>query len=94
MIGQNLEVADFDQDGWADIAAVSWTRNANPVIYWGPGRRPRDVVWLPTSDGKSHGVTCADLDRDGWLDLVYTSYDNGTTAFIYYGSETGFSQSQ
>ena len=93
MIGQNLEVADFDQDGWADIAAVSWTRNANPVIYWGPGRRPRDVVWLPTSDGKSHGVTCADLDRDGWLDLVYTSYDNGTTAFIYYGSETGFSQS-
>jgi hypothetical protein len=90
-IGQNLEIADFDQDGWADIAAVSWTRNANPVIYWGPGRRAREVVWLRTADGKSHGVTTADFDRDGWLDLVYTSYDNGTMAFIYYGSETGFS---
>ncbi len=92
MIGQNLEVADFDRDGWADIAAVCWTRNANPVIYWGPGRRPRAVVWLPTADGKSHGVTAADFDKDGWLDLVYTSYDNGTMAFVFYGGETGFSR--
>jgi len=90
-IGQNLEIADFDKDSFADIAAVSWTRNSNPVIYWGPGRREREVKWLKTETGKSHGVTTADFDKDGWLDLVYTSYDNGTAAFIYYGSDTGFS---
>jgi hypothetical protein len=89
-IGHNLEVADFDQDGWADIAAVPWTRNLNAIVYWGPNRTPRDTVWLPVTDSNPHGITTADLDTDGWLDLVYTHYDDTAIAYVYYGGPDGF----
>lgn len=90
-IGHDLGVADYDNDGWADIAAVRWSRDSNAVIYWGPGRHPRDVAWLPIPDGKPHGTTVADFDCDGWLDIVCNVYDDALSAYVYYGSESGFS---
>jgi len=92
-VGHNLEVADFDKDGWGDIVASLWSRNQAPVVYWGSGRSPRRIVWLPVSGNNPHGVTVADLNDDSWLDLVFTGYDTVTSAFIYYGSASGFSVS-
>ncbi|MDH7518264.1 MAG: VCBS repeat-containing protein, partial [bacterium] len=92
-VGHNLEVADFDKDGFGDIVASLWSRNQAPVIYWGSGRSPQRIVWLPVSGNNPHGVTVADLNDDSWLDLVFTGYDTVTSAFIYYGSASGFSVS-
>ncbi len=90
-VGHNLEIADFDKDGCPDIAASLWSRNRNPIIYWGTGRSPRTITWLPVLDNNPHGITVADFDRDGWLDVVFTGYDAVNSAYIYYGSATGFS---
>jgi len=64
-IGHDLGVADFDKDGWTDIVAVRWNRDSNAVVYWGPGRHPREYAWLPMPDGKPHGTTVADFSRHG-----------------------------
>ncbi|MEO0084998.1 MAG: VCBS repeat-containing protein, partial [candidate division WOR-3 bacterium] len=63
-IGHNLEVADFDRDGYGDIAASLWSRNRAAVIYWGSDRTPREIVWLPVSGNNPHGITVADLNED------------------------------
>jgi len=93
-IGHDLGVADFDADGWVDIVAVRWNRDSNAVIYWGPGRRPRYIAWLPIPDGKPHGTTVADFNRDGWLDIAGNVYDDGLSAYVYYGSDAGFAESR
>ncbi|MEO0074302.1 MAG: VCBS repeat-containing protein, partial [candidate division WOR-3 bacterium] len=92
-VGHNIEVADFDRDGYGDIAASLWSRGSNPIVYWGPNRVPRNIAWLPVSPNNPHGITVADLNMDDWLDIVYTGYDTVTTAYIYYGSQSGFSVS-
>ncbi|MEO0114568.1 MAG: FG-GAP-like repeat-containing protein [candidate division WOR-3 bacterium] len=89
--GHNIEIADFDKDGWGDITVALWTHNQNPVIYWGPNRQPREIVWLPFFFNNAHGVTVADFNRDGWLDIVYQGYDQVQTSYIYFGSPAGFS---
>jgi hypothetical protein len=93
MAGHNIEIGDFDKDGWGDITVALWTHNENPVIYWGPGRQEREIVWLPHFYNNSHGATVADFNRDGWLDIVYQGYDAVLTSYIYFGSPTGFSTS-
>ncbi|MBM3313978.1 VCBS repeat-containing protein, partial [candidate division WOR-3 bacterium] len=93
-VGHDLGVADLDQDGWADIVAVRWNRDSNAVIYWGPGRQPRELAWLPIPDGKPHGTTIADFNRDGWLDVVGNVYADGLSAYVFYGSDSGFSESR
>ena len=93
-IGHDLGVADFDNDGWADIAAVRWNRDSNAVIYWGPGRHARAIAWLPIPDGKPHGTTVADFNRDGWLDIAGNVYDDALSAYVYYGSESGFAETR
>jgi FG-GAP-like repeat/FlgD Ig-like domain len=88
--GHNIEIGDFDKDGWGDITVALWTYNENPVIYWGPGRHEREIVWLPTLWNNMHGVTVGDFNRDEWLDIVYQGYDDVTTSYIYFGSSSGF----
>ncbi|MEO0079496.1 MAG: VCBS repeat-containing protein, partial [candidate division WOR-3 bacterium] len=90
-IGHNLEVADLDRDGFGDVVASMWSRAQAAVLYWGAGRTPKSVVWLPVSPNNPHGVSVADLNGDCWLDVVLTGYDTVWTAFLYYGSESGFS---
>lgn len=89
-VGHNLDVADLDNDGWLDIVAATWDQRANPVVYWGPDRTPREVKYLPVTELNPHGVAIADLNRDGWLDLTFPGYDTVSPAYIYYGSDSGF----
>ncbi|MBM3323668.1 VCBS repeat-containing protein, partial [candidate division WOR-3 bacterium] len=90
-VGHNIEIADFDRDGYTDVALSLWSRDRNPVIYWGAGRTPRTIAWLQVLPDNPHGISVADLDMNGWLDIVYTGYDQVTAAYIYYGGPSGFS---
>lgn len=85
----NIEVADFNWDGWLDILITQYL-NTNNIIYWGSeaGYSPASYTLLPAPD--SHGASVADLNRDRLLDLVFTAW-NGSDAYIYWGTRTGYS---
>jgi hypothetical protein len=86
----NIEVADFNKDGWGDIALSDRYGNSNSIFYWGPNRTYHEVK-LPYIADQSHGLSVADLDGNGWLDLIYTGLYSATASYIYWGTPDGFS---
>jgi hypothetical protein len=86
----NVEIADFNKDGWGDIALSDRYNDSNPILYWGP-ERTYTVVRLPYIEDQSHGISVADLDGNGWLDIVYTGLYSATASYIYWGTPDGFS---
>ncbi len=94
----NFEIADFDKDGYYDIAVVNYHRYKDTVglkltdtiphlIFWGSdsGYHSEDTTQLRFFQPQAHGLTVADFNKDGWLDLVFTGLELDTFAFVYYG---------
>jgi len=89
----NLEVADIDKDGWADIVCARQGAAYNFIVYWGAEGNPRaykkvDTLYYPTSG--HHGISMADLDNDEWLDVIFTGRNQIKDSYIYFGSADGF----
>jgi tetratricopeptide (TPR) repeat protein len=65
-----LAVADFDHDGWMDIA---FTHDAEPgMTLWRNNRgKGFEQISLPSPYwARAYGVAAFDYDNDGWVDLV------------------------
>ena len=84
-------VADFDNDGYADMLMVVGAKAVNPQtnqLYHNNG----DGTFSPASGGALSSVSgffntggCADYDNDGFLDLFVTRFPlNGTTNNLFY----------
>jgi len=93
--GQEHLVADFNADGWLDIAST--TRSLNCVrIWWGgpKGFDPKNEQRLKVSGPL--GVNAADLNGDGHLDLVVGSYNDPVSGhrdmglLIFWGGQGGY----
>jgi hypothetical protein len=72
--GAGVAVADYDNDGWADILVTSFGRN---VLYRNLGRgRFENVAGRAgiESPGWNTGAAFFDADGDGWLDLYVARY--------------------
>jgi enediyne biosynthesis protein E4 len=72
--GMGAAVADFDNNGFADIYVTGFDRN---VLYRNDGRgRFEDVTSRAGVAAAGWSVSAAffDYDRDGWLDLFVTRY--------------------
>jgi hypothetical protein len=88
-------IADFNRDGWLDIAVTSMYEH-RARIFWGSsagydsGRQTQ--VELPNPIA----IETADLNSDGHLDLVIGSYSDPLTeqhdtgTMIFWGSDEGF----
>ena len=86
--GLGVLVADFDNDGWADIyvandsTAAAFYRNNRDGTFTDIGVEA-GVAYSP--DGKPQagmGVAAIDYDGDGWLDIVKTNFA-GDTSSLY-----------
>jgi hypothetical protein len=100
----SIAVADFNQDGFADIAVSDW-RASTVTVYFGSGNGSFDHTWaFPLRmRGTSPQITTADFNADGIPDLVviYGDHDdptfdvmlgNGNGTFTI-APERGFSRS-
>ena len=83
--GLGAVVADFDNDGWADIYVAN--DSAPATLYHNDKNGTFTDIALEAGcaysvDGKPQagmGVSVGDYDRDGWLDIVKTNFAGDTT---------------
>jgi tetratricopeptide (TPR) repeat protein len=67
-----IAIADFDHDGWMDLATAHFGKGVAALSIWrndhGKNFTP---MQLPDTDlDVSYGVAAFDYDNDGWVDLV------------------------
>lgn len=88
-------IADFNKDGWLDMAFASYWTHKLRIFYGSPEGFAEDrVAVLDLS--RAIDLETADLNGDGWLDIIGCSYadaitrnqDTGVT--IFWGSPEGF----
>ena len=76
--------ADFNKDGFIDVAAVDFTRNNYLLINDGKGS------FTPTQQfgtGNAKVIRAADFNNDGWPDLVVGKY--GPESEVYINNKDG-----
>lgn len=82
-------VADFNKDGYLDIA-FDYADYNDAGIYWGTsGGYSESYVTLLPAVQSQHNIEAADLNKDGWLDLIFVN-QHASYNTIYWGSPTGF----
>jgi len=66
-----IAVADYDQDGWQEIAVTKWTNGFQSGIYENEGGNlSAHTTWTTGTSDTDKGVAWADVDGNGWLDLA------------------------
>lgn len=65
-------IADFDHDGWMDIATAHFGQGVPALTLWHNDHgRSFTPIQLPKTDlDVAFGVAAFDYDNDGWVDLV------------------------
>ncbi|MFA5032426.1 MAG: FG-GAP-like repeat-containing protein [bacterium] len=86
--GETVYTADFNKDGFLDIAICSYASSGfgdSLYIYWGTlsGYNLSNYTSYSTSGGGGHNLEVGDLDKDGWLDIVVVSVTHGPNSIIY-----------
>ncbi len=62
--------ADFDHDGWMDVAFTHWASPALSVWRNVQGRSFERVPFVGPGWMRGWGIVALDYDNDGWVDLV------------------------
>jgi tetratricopeptide (TPR) repeat protein len=67
-----VAVADFDHDGWMDLATTHFGQGVPALSVWNNDHgKSFTPIPLPTTDlDVAYGVAAFDYDNDGWVDLV------------------------
>ncbi len=67
-----VAVADFDHDGWMDLATTHFGQGAAALSLWhnDHGKSFRAIPLPKTDLDVAFGVAAFDYDNDGWVDLV------------------------
>lgn len=84
-------VADFNQDGITDVAALTSSGSVAIAFGQASGFLSQATVFPMTPTTTPGSLLAVDLDRDGYTDLVCANRQSGTSAaiFIAYGRPGG-----
>jgi hypothetical protein len=69
-IQNTLALADYDGDGWEDIAVSKWVNFETGVYRNLDGTPAANPAWTVGQDETEKGVAWADFDGNGWPDLA------------------------
>ena len=88
-------IADYNKDGWLDIAVGSFATDSFHVFWGGPeGFQEKRQATLDVPSPIS--LETADLNQDGYLDIIACSYwdkvsgNHNTGVVLFWGSPRGF----
>jgi hypothetical protein len=90
---RGLTAADFDRDGWIDLAQANTGRNSVTVLInqRGSARSFVAVYDIPVGLGP-FDITTADFNRDGIADLAVANADGHTISILLGQAAGGFSR--
>src|SRR5688572_20456632 len=92
-----IAVADFDDDGWMDIYAISKNgpsalyRQVAPYKFYNTA--PAAGVAIDDGPTSNTGCTVVDINADGWPDIYVCRYDQPNLLFINNGGDGTFTES-
>ncbi len=80
-IFMDVVLADFDQDGFLDLAGAGWGSYGALKVWFGDGTGGWSST-LPVSKGSFYGLNVGDVNADGNMDVLAGSYRRGVQIFI------------
>lgn len=81
-------IADFNKDGYLDLAVSIYKTDSAAVFYGDSNGISDSTNTFPSHDGWNN-IEVADFDWDGWLDIVIIN-GNASDCYIYYGDAIGY----
>ena len=82
----NIAIADFDNDGWLDIAASDAAQHRLVVLRNIGGNGSFDEISLPTAE-RPIAFAIGDLNQDGYADLVSANqWGRSSTVYLSFGA--------
>ncbi len=76
----DVVTADFNQDGYLDIAGAGWGTNGALKIWYGNGDRGWSTAYRVVR-GNYYGLSVADINKDDHLDILAGSNKKGVQIF-------------
>jgi len=80
-IFMDVMLADFDQDGFLDLAGAGWGSYGALKVWFGDGAGGWSST-LPVSKGSFYGLSVGDVNADGNMDVLAGSHRKGVQIFI------------
>ena len=94
-----LAMADYDGDGWEDLAVSKWVNFESGIYKNVDGTLQTTPIWTTGDDDSDKGVAWADIDDNGWPDLalghdptLLYSNDAGTLTATWSSAASYFGQ--
>ncbi len=95
-----LAFADYDRDGWEDLAVSKWVNFESGIYRNLNGQMQITPAWTTGDDDSDKGVAWADVDGDSWSDLALGhdptqlwGNDNGTLSVVWTSGASYFGHS-
>jgi hypothetical protein len=88
-----IAMADFNGDGWADLATDDWQNNRITVVFNdGKGGFISPGNSFPVGKMPYQKLRAADLNKDGKTDIVTTNFEGGNVTVLLGDGKGGFKE--
>jgi hypothetical protein len=88
-----IAMADFNGDGWTDLATDDWQNNRVTVVFNdGKGGFISPGASFPVGKMPYQKLRAADLNKDGKADIVTTNFEGGNVTVLLGDGKGGFKE--